>query len=48
VICNMDAFIRFGADLIRLGDYAPIAADRRAALDRLASDEAQGQAGAGG
>jgi len=48
VICNMDQFVRFGADLIRLGDYAPIVADRQAALDRLAREEAQGQAGARG
>jgi anti-anti-sigma factor len=37
VICNMDEFIRFGADIIRLDDYAPILADRQAALDRLAT-----------
>jgi anti-anti-sigma factor len=37
VICNMDEFIRFGADIIRLGDYAPIVEDRQAALDRLAT-----------
>ena len=37
VLCNMDEFIRFGADIIRLGDYAPIVEDRRAALDRLAT-----------
>lgn len=36
LICNMDDFVRFGADIIRLGDYAPIVADRQAALDRLA------------
>jgi anti-anti-sigma factor len=35
VICNMDEFIRFGADIIRLGDYAPIVESRQAALDRL-------------
>ena len=40
LICNMDDFIRFGADIIRLGDYAPIFADRQAALDRLASEHA--------
>jgi anti-anti-sigma factor len=39
VICNMNEFVRFGADIIRLGDYAPIVADRQAALDRLAADE---------
>jgi anti-anti-sigma factor len=39
LICNMDEFVKFGADIIRLGDYAPIVADRQAALDRLAADE---------
>lgn len=38
VICNMADVIRMGADIIRLGDYAPIVADRGAALDRLAAD----------
>jgi anti-anti-sigma factor len=38
LICNMDEFVRFGADIIRLGDYAPIVADRQAALDRLAAE----------
>lgn len=38
LICNMDEFVRFGADIIRLGDYAPILADRQAALDRLAAE----------
>jgi anti-anti-sigma factor len=37
VICNMDEFIRFSADIIRLDDYAPILADRQAALDWLAA-----------
>ncbi len=37
VICNMDEFIRFGADIIRLGDYAPIVEDRRMALDHLST-----------
>jgi hypothetical protein len=36
----MDEFVRFGADIIRLGDYAPIVADRQAALDRLAAEDA--------
>ena len=36
----MDEFVRFGADIIHLGDYAPIVADRRAALDRLAAEDA--------
>ncbi len=39
LLCNMDEFVRFGADIIRLGDYAPIVADRQAALDRLATGE---------
>ena len=39
IICNMDEFVRFGADIIRLGDYAPIVADRQAALDRLAAED---------
>jgi anti-anti-sigma regulatory factor len=39
LICNMDDFVRFGADIIRLGEYAPITANRSAALDRLASEE---------
>ena len=37
VICNMDEFVRFGADIIRLGDYAPIVENRQAALDRCAT-----------
>jgi anti-anti-sigma regulatory factor len=45
LICNMDEFIRFGADLIRLGDYAPISADRQEALDQLARDQSGPQAG---
>jgi anti-anti-sigma factor len=40
LIYNMDEFVRFGADIIRLGDYAPIVADRQAALDRLAVADA--------
>ena len=40
LICNMDEFVRFGADIIRLDDYAPIVADRQAALDRLAAEDA--------
>jgi anti-anti-sigma factor len=40
LLCNMDEFVRFGADIIRLGDYAPIVADRQAALDRLATADA--------
>ncbi len=39
LLCNMDEFVRFGADIIRLGDYAPIVADRQAALDRLSATE---------
>ena len=39
LICNMEEFVRFGADVIRLGDYAPITASRQAALDRLENGE---------
>jgi anti-anti-sigma regulatory factor len=39
LICSMDQFVRFGADIIRIGDYAPIVADRQAALDRLAEED---------
>ncbi len=38
VICNMDEFVRFGADIIRLGDYTSIVASRQAALDHLAAE----------
>jgi anti-anti-sigma factor len=31
-ICNMDEFVRFGADVIRIGDYADFAASRHAAM----------------
>jgi anti-anti-sigma factor len=31
-ICNMDDFVRFGADVIRLGDYADFADDRQSAV----------------
>ncbi len=41
-ICNMDDFVRFGADIIRLGDYAPIFDDRQAALDHLAAEGTPG------
>jgi anti-anti-sigma factor len=34
-ICNMDEFVRFGADVIRLGDYAEFADDRQSAIVRL-------------
>lgn len=47
LICNMDEFVRFGADIIHLGDYAPIVADRRAALDRLAAEDASSGAAIG-
>jgi anti-anti-sigma factor len=39
LICNMDEFVRFGADIIRLGDYAPIVGSRQEALERLAAGE---------
>jgi anti-anti-sigma factor len=31
-ICNMDEFIRFGADVIRTGDYAEFATDQMSAI----------------
>jgi anti-anti-sigma regulatory factor len=31
-ICNMDEFVRFGADLIRVGDFAQFAGDRSSAI----------------
>ena len=34
-ICNMDNFVRFGADVIRLGDYADFAASRQTAIDEF-------------
>jgi anti-anti-sigma factor len=37
-ICNIDEFVRFGADVIRLGDYAPIHKDRQSALDGFATE----------
>jgi anti-anti-sigma factor len=32
-ICNMDEFIRFGADVIRIGDYAEFATDQNSAIE---------------
>jgi len=32
-ICNMHNFVRFGADVIHMGDYAEFAADRQTAID---------------
>ena len=32
-ICNMDEFVRFGADVIRLGDYAKFATSRNSAIE---------------
>jgi anti-anti-sigma regulatory factor len=31
-ICNMDEFVRFGADVIRIGDYAEFVKDQDTAL----------------
>jgi anti-anti-sigma regulatory factor len=31
-ICNMDELIRFGADLVRMGDFAQFASDRKSAV----------------
>ncbi len=39
-ICNMDEFVRFGADVIRLGDYATFADDRRSAINTLLQESA--------
>jgi anti-sigma B factor antagonist len=38
-ICNMDEFVRFGADVIRLGDYAEFATDEHTAIDELLDDQ---------
>ncbi len=32
-ICNMHNFVRFGADVIHMGDYADFAPDRQTAID---------------
>jgi len=37
-ICNMDEFVRFGADVIRLGDYAEFATNRNSAINGFLSD----------
>jgi anti-anti-sigma factor len=37
-ICNMDEFVRFGADVIRLGDYAEFADDRHVAIAAFLED----------
>ena len=34
-ICNMDEFVRFGADTIHLGNYVEFAADRQSAIERF-------------
>jgi anti-anti-sigma factor len=47
LICNMDEFVRFGADVIRLGDYATFATDRQAALDRFSTGELPWKSGSG-
>ena len=41
-ICSINDFIRLGADIIRLGDDAPIFDDRKAALDQLAAEGTPG------
>jgi anti-anti-sigma regulatory factor len=38
--CRMDAFVRFGADLIRLGEYTTFADDRRSAIAALLEESA--------
>jgi anti-anti-sigma factor len=37
-ICNMDEFVRFGADLLRIGDYAEFAEDQPSAIVALEYD----------
>ena len=32
-ICNMHNFVRFGADMIRMGDFAEFAPDRQTAIE---------------
>ncbi len=32
-ICNMDEFVRFGADLLRVGDFASFTDDRQSAIN---------------
>jgi anti-anti-sigma factor len=39
-ICNMDEFVRFGADLIRLGDYAEFADDVQSAINTFLEESA--------
>jgi anti-anti-sigma factor len=39
-ICNMDEFVRFGADVIHLGDYAQFAVDRPSAIAALGDEHA--------
>jgi anti-anti-sigma regulatory factor len=34
-ICNMDEFVRFGADVIRMGDFTDFAADRKTAIEEF-------------
>jgi anti-anti-sigma factor len=39
-ICNMDEFVRFGADVIHLGDYAQFADDRPSGIAALDDEHA--------
>jgi anti-anti-sigma factor len=39
-ICNMDEFVRFGADVIHLGDYAEFADDRPSAIASFGDENA--------
>jgi anti-anti-sigma regulatory factor len=34
-ICNMDDFVRFGADVIRMGDFSEFASDRKTAIEEF-------------
>ena len=39
-ICNMDEFVRFGADVIRLGDYAEFTDDVQSAINAFLEESA--------
>jgi hypothetical protein len=41
-ICNIDELVRFGADVIRLGDYAEFATNRNSSIDGLLTHYDQG------
>ena len=39
-ICNMEEFVRVGADIIRIGDFAVFGADRRSAIAAVIQEPA--------